>query len=160
MKKCFPVLLIVLMAALFLFSAQGADETNAVSYRFCRFAARMIYVKYDEYDPATQELLWRGLNSFIRKAAHFSLYAGMGFLGYLWLRRKEYNISTVMSSVFLFAALDEFHQTFVPGRTGLVSDIFLDCLGAACGVFAAYLLLSMQYCRRRKQVVEKGVWKQ
>ncbi len=161
MKKYLPVLLLLgLMAALYLFSSQEADATNAVSYRFCRFAARMIYVKYEEYDAATQEMLWRGLNIFIRKAAHFSLYAAMGFLGYLWLRRKQHNISTVLSCVFLFAALDELHQTFVPGRTGLVSDILLDCLGAACGIFVAYLLLCMRHCLRQKQIVEKGVWKQ
>lgn len=159
MKKCFPVLIVLLMAGLFFFSSQEAAETNAVSYRFCAVAARLIYDKYEEYDAATQLLLVQGLNSFIRKLAHFALYAVMGFLGYLWLCRKQYNISTIMSFVFFFAAVDEFHQTFVPGRTGRVVDILLDCFGAACGIGAAYLLLCLLYCRKRKYIAEKGVWK-
>ncbi len=160
MKKCFPVLILALMLGLFVFSSQEADATNAVSYRFCRYAAKLIYTKYEDYDAETQELISQGLNSFIRKTAHFTLYAVMGFLGYLWLHRREHNLSLIMSCVFLFAALDEFHQLFVPGRTGLVSDVLLDSIGAACGIFAAYLLLCLRYCLRHKEIAEKGVWKQ
>jgi VanZ family protein len=46
-------------------------------------------------------------------------------------------------SIFLFAALgaaDEWHQSFVPGRSGLDSgDWIADCLGSAIGVRLALL---------------------
>jgi VanZ family protein len=36
------------------------------------------------------------------------------------------------------ASLDEFHQTYLPGRTGVFRDVVLDTMG---GVFAQTLLL-------------------
>ena len=38
------------------------------------------------------------------------------------------------------AAFDELHQVFVPGRAGMVSDIFLDAVGALVGVLLATLV--------------------
>ena len=38
------------------------------------------------------------------------------------------------------AAFDEVHQVFVPGRAGMVSDIFLDAAGAFVGVLPATLV--------------------
>lgn len=38
------------------------------------------------------------------------------------------------------AAFDEVHQVFVPGRAGMVSDIFLDAAGAFVGVLLATLV--------------------
>lgn len=38
------------------------------------------------------------------------------------------------------AAFDEVHQVFVPGRAGMVSDVFLDAAGALVGVLLATLV--------------------
>lgn len=43
----------------------------------------------------------------------------------------------------LYAATDEIHQTFVPGRSGRVTDVLIDAAGAAVGV------LVMAWLRRR-----------
>lgn len=45
-----------------------------------------------------------------------------------------------ISIVFLHAALDEFHQAFVPGRTALISDIFIDTAGGAAAILTLWLL--------------------
>jgi len=45
----------------------------------------------------------------------------------------------------LVASLDEWHQTFVPSRTGRWQDVVLD---TSAGIAAQFLLL---YCRRRKR---------
>ena len=39
-----------------------------------------------------------------------------------------------------YAASDEFHQTFVPSRTGTVIDVGWDSLGAAAGLLVVWLL--------------------
>jgi VanZ family protein len=44
-----------------------------------------------------------------------------------------------LSFVFLYAAGDEFHQIFVPTRTALVSDIFIDTIGGASGLLLLWL---------------------
>jgi hypothetical protein len=45
-----------------------------------------------------------------------------------------------LSLVFLYAAGDEFHQIFVPTRTALVSDVFIDTLGGSIGLLILWLL--------------------
>lgn len=70
----------------------------------------------------------------IRKLAHFSIYACMGLCWTNFLRtlnlslRHCFWISILMC--FLFAAGDEWHQTFVPGRSGELFDVCLDTFGA------------------------------
>ena len=40
-----------------------------------------------------------------------------------------------------YAAIDEFHQSFVPGRTPAISDVLLDTTGGAAAQAIAALLL-------------------
>ena len=48
----------------------------------------------------------------------------------------------------LYAATDEFHQLFVPGRAGLPTDVLIDATGAALGLFVACSLMAAFYLRR------------
>ncbi|WP_239257148.1 VanZ family protein [Listeria ilorinensis] len=76
---------------------------------------------------------------FIRKAAHFLTYFGMGALLYAGLRSyfgsRRWCLVISLLLPLLFAASDEFHQSFTGGRTPLVQDVILDFIGATCGVF-------------------------
>ena len=80
----------------------------------------------------------------IRKLAHFTEYACMGMLVYLatrpfWQNKKRWYLKIIVW-VCLSAAIDEFHQTFVPDRYGCVADVLLDTLGGACGLVIMRLL--------------------
>jgi VanZ family protein len=69
-----------------------------------------------------------------RKLVHFSQYA---LLTYLWWRalrtrmdsRRAAFAALVVSS--LYAVTDEYHQTFVTGRSGSPADWAIDTAGAA-----------------------------
>lgn len=39
-----------------------------------------------------------------------------------------------------FAATDEFHQTFVPGRYGCVLDVLIDAAGSIIGLIIVYII--------------------
>ena len=79
----------------------------------------------------------------IRKLAHFTEFAVLGVLAGLLFGRRRRNLLTGL----LFSAMtgiatalcDETIQLFVPGRTGRVSDIWLDIAGAFTG--AALILI-------------------
>ncbi len=159
MRKYLPFLILALILGMFFFSSQESGETNALSFRVSAAAARLLYFNFEHYEPDVQETLIIGLNPFIRKAAHLMLYALLGGICYLWLHRLPHNVSTSMSIAALFAALDELHQLFVPGRTGNVTDILLDCFGAGCGIGITFMLLCLTHCLKRPAVQEKGVWK-
>lgn len=80
----------------------------------------------------------------VRKIAHFSLYF---VLGILWMSLlKEYNISIGRQLVYailfclIYACSDEFHQLFIPGRSGNIFDAMIDLLGSLCSIFPIYLV--------------------
>lgn len=74
---------------------------------------------------------------FIRKAAHFAEYFILFQFFFLGLGKKTpwpMRGYAALFLAFLFAASDEFHQTFIPKRTGLVQDVLIDTLGALFGL--------------------------
>jgi VanZ family protein len=77
-----------------------------------------------------------------RKCAHVTEYAVLALL--LWralrsvplLRTKTLMVfGLVLLGCALFAASDEFHQTFVKSRTPSVRDVLLDVIGAFLGLW-------------------------
>ncbi len=158
MKKLLPTLIVLLMILIFLLSSQRATESAELSSGFCELAARLIYRKFSDYSPTVQTVIVKGLSRFIRKLAHFAIYALLGALCYLWLYRKPHNIAVSMLFCATYASFDELHQRFVPGRSGALTDVFLDCFGSACGIAAAFVLLCICYCIRRRRIVKRGVW--
>lgn len=55
----------------------------------------------------------------------------------------------------LYAASDEIHQLFVPGRSGEVRDVMIDFSGAALGI-ALSTLVFLLICRIKKKRTEKN----
>jgi VanZ family protein len=86
----------------------------------------------------------------VRKGAHVIEYTVLALL--LWralrsvpaLHAKSFMvIGAVLIGCALFAASDEFHQTFVKSRTPSVRDVLLDVAGAFLG-----LLIGASFARR------------
>jgi VanZ family protein len=71
-----------------------------------------------------------GWDLVLRKLAHAAEYAVLGAL----LQRATGRVGLAVALGTLYAASDELHQAFVPGRTGSPVDVWIDALGVACGV--------------------------
>jgi VanZ family protein len=71
-------------------------------------------------------------DTILRKLAHTTEYAVLGALLVRATRRP--NVAVVLG--VLYAASDEFHQTFVPGRHGSPIDVAIDSIGLALGILA------------------------
>ena len=88
----------------------------------------------------------------IRKAAHLTEYAILGALLFRAVTapngwpRWHYAAAVAIVVAGAFAALDEFHQTFVQSRTGSSHDVLIDTSGAALG-----LILWWVFTRRRQK---------
>lgn len=67
---------------------------------------------------------------FLKKTAHFIEYAILGILSYRATR--SIRISILFS--ILYAASDEFHQSFIPGREPSIRDVIIDSVGVIAGV--------------------------
>lgn len=109
------------MVLIFLLSHEAADGSQARS-------------------GAIVELIPVG-ETVIRKVAHMGLYAVLGALA-LWAvalfgERKGRAILWSLLIAAGYAITDEFHQLFIPGRSGEFTDILIDAAGVTIGVLIA-----------------------
>lgn len=68
----------------------------------------------------------------LRKCAHMTEYA---VLAALLFRALERELPALLATV-AYAATDEFHQHFVPGRHASAVDVAIDTVGATIGLLA------------------------
>lgn len=101
---------------------------------------------------------WLVLHHFIRKTGHF---VGYGTMGLLWLRawwmtlpRAGFLLDATLAllGTAMVASADEFHQSFLPNRTGVPSDVLLDCCGAIVLQLLAYFILRIGSPKRLVRV--------
>ncbi|MBM3133781.1 MAG: VanZ family protein [Chloroflexi bacterium] len=84
--------------------------------------------------PSLPSLPFATADTILKKAAHFTEYAVLAALSARAfsagrpLRRGD--LWRALLLTLLYAASDEFHQSFVPGRTGRLGDWGIDALGA------------------------------
>ena len=90
---------------------------------------------------------WELIHHLIRKTGHF---LGYGFIGLAWLRAWWFSLphSRFIQDAFLallgtalVASCDEWHQTFLPNRTGSPWDVLLDCTGAIVLQLLVYVFM-------------------
>ena len=159
MKKIIPVLLAVLMIAIFLLSAQPADDSSLTSSHFAEFAVKVLF--HHEYNTLTPEFIKQAVSALtfiVRKTAHFSEYALLGFLWYLLLKNTKNGIFLSLGMTFLYAVSDEFHQMFVAGRSAQFRDVMIDTAGGLFGIIVAFILICVVHCCLHKEIVHLGTW--
>lgn len=92
---------------------------------------------------------WEVLHHLIRKSGHFF---GYGFIGLAWLRawwmtlphsRFSQDAFLALLGTAMVASADEFHQTYLPNRTGSPWDVLLDCCGALVLQVSVYGFMRM-----------------
>jgi VanZ family protein len=95
------------------------------------------------------EARWELVHHLIRKCGHFF---GYGALGVLWLRawwmtlhrsRFLHDALLALLGTALVASCDEWHQSYLPNRTGSVWDVLLDCCGAIALQLVVYVYLRL-----------------
>jgi VanZ family protein len=86
------------------------------------------------------------LHHLIRKCGHFVEYFILSLLVLRGIRagRKEAHLGWALVAIGIvagYAALDEFHQSFVPGRGAAVADVLLDTAGGVAAQLVAALFM-------------------
>jgi VanZ family protein len=103
----------------------------------------------------TEEVLG-DLNVPIRKCAHMFEYAvlfGLTRWASISIRRPTFIVPGMLAFVIcvFYAATDEWHQSFVPGRSGQAKDVAVDMAGALIAAFLVpYFLAVKSFCSRTR----------
>ncbi len=111
-KKIFRFLTLVIMLTIFWFSNQDANVSDTQSGFFAMLLPFLS--------------VW-----VIRKIAHMTLYAILAFCAACSQIKPSFK--KVLLFCACYACTDEFHQLFIPGRSGEIRDVCIDCLGACIG---------------------------
>ena len=94
------------------------------------------------------------LHLLVRKGAHFTEFAILGFLLFLalYFTRKKLLSSSAIALItgVVYGTFDELHQLYIPGRSCQITDVLID----ASGVLVAILLCS-GYVMLRMYVSQK-----
>lgn len=141
---------VLLMALIFFFSSQNSVESSGVSSGFTREIIEAVS-RFFGWSDAFKNAAVDFIHGYVRKAAHFTIYAALGMsvacsVGISTDRsnKKIWIIAVVFCA--LYAATDEFHQYFVDGRAGRITDVGIDTAGAALG---AFIFVSLKMIRHK-----------
>ena len=147
-KHCYAILCIFWMLVIFWFSAQVADDSQEMSDFFVRLLDALFSL-----DIMKNEIIQDMTSFLVRKAAHMSEYAILAILLGLTIReyKKEPWLLLALTATAAYAATDEFHQLFVPGRSAQLKDVLIDTAGGALGLGLLALILYLQRRRKMKE---------
>ena len=156
------------MAMIFCMSAEDRTESGDRSGEIADVVVDVMYPDFDQRPAAEQESIFQKVHKFIRKLAHFSEFALLGFLTAFLvahLAARFLRLTAILQWVrpaafcLLYAASDEIHQMFSE-RGPAVTDVFLDFAGAICGILAARVIvwiasavIAKVHVRREKGVI-------
>lgn len=133
------------MALIFFLSAQSAEVSSKTSGGIIEFIVSIIVPDFENLSAVEQTAIIEGWQFYVRKIAHAALYFGLGTFSYLcFIPYRSISLPKRTFLGFFISALysvsDEYHQTFVEGRSGELRDIAIDCAGALIAVLLALLI--------------------
>ncbi len=138
----------IVMAMIYAFSAQSGNESSGLSQWFINTRIGQVLLLI------LPKLSDNGETFDIRKYAHMAEFFLLSMVSFPFFRNlicrwKELRIFLLdFLFCFLYACSDEWHQTFIPQRSGRFADVLIDCAGVLIGLLLHNLLRKIQ---RRNQ---------
>ena len=137
---------LLMMYVIYSFSAQPGEVSGNLSYQVSYDIVELKSELLSE-NLSSDELAYKadGIHYYVRKAAHmteyFLLAIAISFPLYVYGVRGIWLMILAGIVCVGFAGLDEYHQSFVGGRTPAVKDVCIDSSGAFIGI-----LLVQAFC--------------
>lgn len=131
---CFT-LAIGCMALIYCFSAQDGAASDGISLPIAHWLQQNLHLALTDLQA----------NHLVRKAAHFTIYLLLASFISGWVSGFHWSAAAWVPVCIVFCALyaagDEFHQSFSAQRTPSLWDVLLDAVGALIGALLTLLLL-------------------
>lgn len=154
------ILLLAILATavmIFCFSSQNGEQSKKTSDRVTKTVVHWQEPNYDRLPVVKQQAIWKRVGLTIRKLAHFSEFALLGALLFVYLFLSPRERKTGMTALIafgataLYAVSDEMHQMLVEDRGPSPIDVGIDCLGAMLAiVLVAGIWLLVRRLRARR----------
>jgi VanZ family protein len=145
LKRWWPALLWAIVISAFSTGVFTSDNTSRIIVPILKWF----------FSHASQETLFL-VHHFIRKMGHLTEYFILSLLILRGIRAGKTGIHlgwalAAVAIVGCYAALDEFHQSFVPGRTAAVSDVLIDTAGGVAAQVVVALVMLFGDIRKKRR---------
>ena len=147
------VLMTAWMIVIFSFSAQPDTESSEisgkVSYRLVQTANSLFHEGLSEQQ---MEHIAEEIDHPVRKAAHMTEYGILAVLVFHVLCAFQWKKGRFLNAVCItaaYACTDEFHQLFVSGRAGRLTDVMIDSAGACIALALVEFIIYV--CKKMKK---------
>ena len=164
--KIFRIILIIMLFATFFvifgFSSQNGTQSKGISTKVTD-AILSFSDKYKEANAKEKTKIRSRTNAVVRKIAHFTIYTILGILLMGTMTKTKLKIKwrvlITLGAGIIYAVLDEFHQSFSPGRTPKITDVYIDTLGILLGIVIILLIREIyhRYVIKKCQETEKSI---
>ncbi|MCI8306946.1 MAG: VanZ family protein [Lachnospiraceae bacterium] len=148
-KTVFLVLAVLWASVIFSFSAKNGGESINESRRAGKLICSIFVQGYNELTEERQYEMAGKIDYPVRKTAHAAEYAVLGLLiaGAVYDSRNKriYNVMTPYVTGTIYAATDEIHQYFVPGRSCRLTDVFIDSAGVLAGIIIVCVIIMLHH---------------
>ena len=141
-ERIFRYAPLILWIAL-IFYLSGGQASMPQTSRFIRPLLEFLF-------PNAAEETLISYHAYIRKFAHFFVYAVLAFWSWRALKNsshlvlQKFRYIFALLIVFLVAAIDETNQSFNAARTGSIYDVALDFIGGLTVIFLIYLTTKLK----------------
>lgn len=136
---------ICMMLLIFQFSGQNGTESSNLSYKVTKGLVIVAdHALQKNLSDDEIEMYVEKYHHYVRKLAHFSEYlllaVSVAFPLYVYGLRGFWLV--IFAGLFCvgFACLDEYHQSFVAGRSPSRRDVMIDSCGALIGIYITRII--------------------
>ena len=166
MKKIIIILCVFWMGFIFYMSStngeishqQSTEVVNLIKNTETKLQTKGENETINKKTINEQQVNENNLNYVIRKNAHAFMYMILAFLlsalFFIFNKRGKDAIVYILFICLFYAVTDEFHQSFVLGRTSLVSDVLVDFGGTLIGLtffYLTYYKIYERYAIKKKE---------
>ncbi len=147
-KLCTWLPALIMMVIIFRFSTANGEQSSGLSLGLTQqIVDTVVSVAHIEMTPEEELSLMEFIHTPIRKLGHLTEYAVLAvtiaFPLYAYHKRR-WNLFFWSEGICIFyACTDEFHQLFVPERSGQFRDVLIDSAGITLGLLFFFLCLKI-----------------
>ena len=145
---------VIWMCVIFSFSGQTAEVSSGISLKVTQWVVRFIGILRGGEGVDTEYLV-ELLHPYVRKCAHmgeFGVLFILLFLSFLASTVATRAMAAAVFVTFIYACLDEFHQTKVGGRAGMFTDVCVDMTGVLAAVTFVLIIYSFWQVSHEKKM--------
>ena len=155
------ILMLLLLSTFFIifgFSSQDGEKSGNISKKITEEIITRI-PQIQEKEQNEREAITLRIEKVIRKIAHFSIYTAVGLLlmaliSTFEMKEKNRIIISLIIGI-IYASSDEIHQSFVPERSPMITDVMIDTMGVMLGILLIMLgkEIIKKYKKNSKEMV-------